>query len=104
MAVTDLDVVIATAFALFFVGLYALASKKDGVRIIMGIEILVGAVNLLFIGFGFVGDAKAPMAQTFALLSLAIGGAVVGLALAILSNVFARYGTIDTSETKELRW
>ncbi len=102
--ISDLDVIIAAAIAVFFVGFYALTSKRDGIRIVMGIELLVAAVNLLFIGFGFVGDDKAPIAQTFALISLAICGAVVGLALAILSNVFARFGTIDTAETKDLRW
>ena len=102
--VTDLDVVLATAIALFFVGFYALTSKRDGVRIVMGIELLVGSVSIVFIGFGFVDTTKAPMAQTFALLSLAIGGAVIGLALAILSNLFARYGTIDTEKTNKLRW
>ncbi|MFQ5980739.1 MAG: NADH-quinone oxidoreductase subunit NuoK [Candidatus Heimdallarchaeota archaeon] len=102
--VSDLEVVLAAAFALFFVGFYALTSKRDGIRIIMGIELLVASVSMLFIAFGFVGDNKAPMAQTFTLISLAIGGAVIGLALAILSNLFARFGTINTAETKDLRW
>ena len=82
-----------------------LASKDSGIKVIMSIEILVAAVNINFIAFGFAQyiDQADPQAQTFIILSLSVGGAVIGLAIAILLNLRRRYGTIRLSKIRELR-
>jgi len=106
MTTTITIILLSSAIVLFAIGLYGLMTKRNGVRIVMAIEILVAAANLTFIAFGFGGAPgfADPMAQTFVILSLSIGGAVVGVALALLINVHKRFGTIDLKELKTLKW
>ena len=103
--INNFIILLATSLVLFFIGLYGLASKDSGIKVIMSIEILVAAVNISFLAFGFAQyiDTADPQAQTFIILSLSVGGAVIGLAIAILLNLRRRYGTISLSKIHELR-
>ena len=79
-------VLLFTSFALLFIGLYGLASKKNGIKILISTEIIVTAVNLLFITFGysFFENKIDPQAETFVILSLSSGGALIGFILSLL--------------------
>ena len=97
---------LACSFTLFVVGLYGLVSRKDALRIIIAIEILVTAVNTLFIGMGYVLYPQFnPLAQTYSLISLSVGSGIIGVALALITLKYKETGTVDiTSSIKRLRW
>lgn len=99
----DLAIWLATAFVLFATGLYGLVSKRDALRLVIAIELMVVAGNMVLIGFGFLADDN-PLAETYTILSLAVGGAVIGLALTFLGKIYETRGSIDVSKFKELKW
>jgi NADH:ubiquinone oxidoreductase subunit K len=68
-------------------------------------EILVVAVNSVFIGIGhLLKDTIDPLAQTYTILSLGVGGAIIGIALALITASHQKKETVDVSEKILLRW
>lgn len=93
------------SLALYVIGIYCLATKRNLIRLLLGIEILVNAANINFIVFaayalpGFV-DSKG---HSFAAISIGLAGAVSAVALAIVVLIYRHYGTLDSDELKQLR-
>lgn len=94
---TNFDIIIVLSFVMLFIGLYGLIAKKNAIKVIMALEILVSAPNLAFIAFGFaLHDGVAdPTAQSYVIISLAVGAAVIGLALAFLRNLWKHFRTTE---------
>ncbi|MHA2089840.1 MAG: NADH-quinone oxidoreductase subunit NuoK [Candidatus Kariarchaeaceae archaeon] len=101
----DLAFWLSASIVLFLIGIYGLMSQKDGIRIVISIEIMVMAVNSVFIGIGHLLNTDYdPLAQTYTILSLGVGGAIIGIALVLLTASFQTKETIDVSEKILLRW
>lgn len=101
----DLTYYVIFAIALYIVGIYCLATKRNMMRLILGIEILVNAANLNFIVFAAYAmpNFVDSMGHSFASISIGLAGAVSAVALAIVVLVFRHYGTLDVEELKRLR-
>jgi NADH:ubiquinone oxidoreductase subunit K len=101
----DLTFYVIFAIALYMVGMYCLATKRNMLRLILGIEILINAANINFITFaayampGFVD----PMGNSFVCISIGLAGAVSAVALAIVVLAYRHYGTLDVTELRRLR-
>ena len=97
-------------FALLFylLGLYTLASSKNMVRLVMGIEILVAAVNLNFLAFAAFTSGPSvigpvdPLVQNFVIISICIGGAIAVVAMSLIVKAYRHYGTLDIRELRRL--
>lgn len=101
----NLIIWLAGCIVLFTIALHGLMSQKDGVKLVISIEILVTAVNSVFIGIGYLLYPDVdPLAQTFTILSLAVGGAIIGIALNILKTKYQLNNTVDVSKGIQLRW
>lgn len=96
---------IVTTFLMFAIGLICLTMKRDLVRLLIGIEILFNAANLLFIAFSTqtVGLID-PFPQSLVMMALVLDGTVIAVGLAILLNVYKHYGTIDVKKLRRLKW
>jgi len=98
-----LECYLAFAFILYIIGLYCLATKRNMIRLVLGIEILINAANLNFIVLsayrrpGFVD----PLAHSIVMVSIAIAGCVSAVALALIVYAYKHYGTLDV---RKLRW
>lgn len=101
----DLTYYLVFSLALYVIGIYCLATKRNMIRLLLGIEILVNAANINFIVFaayampGFVDS----MGHSFASISIGLAGAVSAVALAIVVLIYKHYGTLDVDELKRLR-
>ena len=90
---------------LFGVGLYALLGKRNIIKILMGIEIMTIAINLVFISLGAnsTNEMFTRFAQIFPLISIAIGAAVLAVGLAIAINNYRHAHSLDTDEMATLK-
>jgi NADH-quinone oxidoreductase subunit K len=87
---------------LFGLGLVTVASRRNAVAILMGIELILNAANLNFIAFAhFVHGAVA--GQAFAVFIIVLAAAEAAIALAIVLAVFRNFRTIDAAETATLK-
>ncbi|MCW4027728.1 MAG: NADH-quinone oxidoreductase subunit NuoK [Candidatus Bathyarchaeota archaeon] len=90
---------------LFSLGLYCLAFKRNMIRLLMGLEIMINAVNLNFIALSsYVSEgAVHPLAHVFTILSIGIGGCIIALGLVITIYAYRHYGTLDVRELRRLK-
>lgn len=98
-----LDFYVALSIVLYLVGIYCLATKRNVIRLVLGIEILINAANVNFIAFsayraeGFVD----PLAHSVVIVSIALAGCVSAVALVVYA--YKHYGTLDVRKLSRLR-
>ena len=108
-------------FILFMLGLYCVLTKKNTVKIVIGIIIMDYAVNLFLIllGYRFGGQAPIidksteliefsktavdPLPQALVLTSIVIGLGCVSLMVAICIRLYERYKTFDITKMRRLK-
>ena len=109
-------VYILTIF-LFLVGLYGVLSKRNLIKIVIGLAIMEYSVNLFLILVGYVRGGTAPiisadepgklfvdpLPQAMVLTAIVIGLATTALLLAIAIRIYKKYGTFDIREIKNLK-
>jgi NADH-quinone oxidoreductase subunit K len=95
---------------LFAIGLYGVMTKKNAVRILMSIELMLNAANINFVAFNLYGPFTANVGSDLNLSNLMFGGQVIvflaiGLAaaeaavgLSILLVLYKNWQNIDVSE------
>ena len=101
----DLTGYLVFSIGLYAIGLYCLATKRNMLRLVLGIELLINAANINFITFaafampGFVD----PLGNAFVCISIGLGGAVTAVALGVVVLAYRHYGTLDVTELRRLR-
>jgi len=89
------------AAGLFSIGLYGVTSRRGAIGILLSVELMANAVNLLFVAFGrYRGDHLGQVFTLFA-VALTVAEVVIGLALVILLHRVRRTD-VRVDEVKEL--
>jgi NADH-quinone oxidoreductase subunit K len=97
--------VLVFSAALYIIGVYCLAAKRNMMRIVLGIEILVNAANINFIALsvdwstGFVD----PLAHSMVIVSITLAGCVSSAALALVILAHHHFNTINVREIRRLK-
>ncbi len=87
---------------LFSIGAYGLLSSKNGVRLLMSIEIMLNAANINLVAFSsFLGNLSG---QVFAAFTITIAAAEAGVGLAILLALYRSFGTVNIKKISDMRW
>ncbi len=86
---------------LFCVGIFGVLYRRNAIIMFMSIEIMLNAVNLLFVAFStYHQDAQG---QVFVFFSMAVAAAEVAVGLAILVSIFRNLNSIDIDNLKNLK-
>ena len=81
---------------LFCVGIYGVLARRNGVLVLMSVELMLNAVNLNLIAFAArLGDVAG---QVFALFVITIAAAEVGVGLAIVLLIYRNRVDINLDE------
>lgn len=89
------------AAILFCIGVYGVLVRKNGVLILMSIELILNSVNINLVAFGaFNGDVTG---QVFALFVVAVAAAEVGVGLAIVLLIYRNRRSIDVAQANLLK-
>ncbi len=86
---------------LFCVGVYGVLARKNGVLVLMSVELILNAVNVNLIAFGAFHDTV--VGQVFALFVIAIAAAEVGVGLAIVLLIYRNKHSIDLSQVDTMK-
>ena len=81
---------------LFCIGVYGVLVRRNGVMVLMSIEIILNAVNINLVAFGAFNGTI--VGEVFALFIIAIAAAEVGVGLAIVLLIFRNKRSVDISE------
>ncbi|MGY9071895.1 MAG: NADH-quinone oxidoreductase subunit NuoK [Acidimicrobiales bacterium] len=82
--------------ALFAIGIYGVLARKNGVMVLMSIELMLNAVNINLVAFGVMHNVVA--GQVFALFIIAVAAAEVGVGLAIVLLLYRNRTSIDVDD------
>ncbi|MBE9524762.1 MAG: NADH-quinone oxidoreductase subunit NuoK [Chloroflexi bacterium] len=92
------------AAALFSIGLYGVLARKNAVAILMGIELMLNAVNINLVAFWRYQDPTVITGQVFAVIVFAVAAAEVAVGLALIISVYRRKNTVVADEINMLKW
>ena len=85
---------------LFCIGIAIVLTKKSLIMVLMGLELILNAVNINFVAFSkYHGNNGG---QMFALFVMIIAASELALGLAILMNIYKNYKQTDADKLNEL--
>lgn len=104
-------------FALFLVGIYGIATKRDLIKIVLSAGIMGYAVNLMIVLVGYRRgaaypilekgkDAAAmvdPLPQALVLTSIVIELGITALLVALAVRLYQKYKTYDITKIRRLQ-
>ena len=97
----SLHAYLTLAALVFVIGIYGVLTRRNAVGILLGIELMLNAVNINLVAFArFNGDVAGLI---FALFTIAITVAEVAVGLAIVIVIFRVRKTIDADHLDLLR-
>ena len=90
------------AAALLTVGLYALLTMRNVIKLFIGIEVVSKAVSLALVGTGFARN-HILLAQSLAVTFIVVEVSLVATALALIINIYRKTGSLDVRKLTRLR-
>lgn len=96
-----LDSYLLLALLMFCCGTVGVLFRRNLIMVLMSIELMLNAVNLVFVSASSVLNNLDGQIMVFFVITVAACEAAVGLAMVIA--LFRRYGTIDTNFLRVLR-
>jgi len=88
------------------IGIFAIATRKNLIKQIIGIEIIISAVHLNFIAMSlyFRNGYVDPFAQTIVIVSMSVGAGIIAVALSLTLKAYQHYKTLNTRRMNKLKW
>lgn len=102
---------------LIIIGLYAIITKRNIIKIAIGFCMMEYGINLLFAFIGFKKNALAPIItnidaprnfvdpipQALVLTSIVIGLGTTAVMIAMILRIYEKYKTFDINEIRKLK-
>ena len=95
------DSLLLVAGFVFFCGLAGLILRRNLIFMLMSIELMLNAVNMVFVGAAYKAGNADGQIMVFFVITVAACEAALGLAMVIA--LFRRYGNIDSHFFRALR-
>jgi NADH:ubiquinone oxidoreductase subunit K len=89
------------AAALFGIGVYGVLARRNGVLVLMSVELMLNAVNINLVAFSAYLDRAS--GQVFALFVITIAAAEVGVGLAIVLLIYRNLRSPDLDQVDQLK-
>jgi NADH:ubiquinone oxidoreductase subunit K len=101
----SLEQVLIVGAVLFSIGMYISLTKRNAVAVLMGIELMLNAVNLTFLAFARFVESPRPLdGHVFAVFVITVAAAEAAVALALAVAIYRYRETIDVDRINLLRW
>ena len=88
---------------LFVCGVVCIATKRNAIGVLMGVELVLNAANVNFVAFARYNQAFRLEGQVFALIVIVLAAAEAAVALAIILNFYNNHATVDVDKADELK-
>ncbi|MHB0976829.1 MAG: NADH-quinone oxidoreductase subunit NuoK [Candidatus Aquicultorales bacterium] len=91
------------AALIFLIGILGFLTRRSLIQALMCLELMLNSVNLVFLTLGNVMGDKELTGMVFALFSMVIAAAEIGMGLALVLLFFRKHGRADVDELNLLR-
>ncbi len=92
------------AAALFSIGLFGVLARKNAVAILLGVELMLNAVNINLVTFWRYNAPEAVTGQVFAIIVFAVAAAEVAVGLALIISIYRNRDTIVADDLDLMKW
>lgn len=119
-ATVPIESYIWLALILFGIGLYGFLCRRNVITLLLCMELMVNAVNILLVAFNrnwgiettrraFVGGSKvpeilSPVGQIFVIFSITVAVAEAGLGLGIIILLYRNLKAAEVDQVNILKW
>lgn len=100
--VVPLNWYVAVSAILFGLGVFGVLYRRNSIIVLMCIELMLNAVNLLMVAFS--AHHSDPNGQVFVFFIMAVAAAEVAVGLAILMMIYRNTKTTDINFLNKLKW
>jgi NADH-quinone oxidoreductase subunit K len=96
------------AAALFCIGLFTALARRNAIGVLMGIELMLNAVNINLVVFWRYVRPSAPdwdlAGQVFALFVIALAAAEAAIGLALVIAIYRSRDTVNVEDVTLMKW
>ena len=90
--------------AVFCVGLFGVLARRNAVAILMGIELMLNAVNINLVAFWRYRSPELISGQVFVLIVFAVAAAEAAVGLALIISIYRRKRTVSANDLNLMKW
>jgi NADH-quinone oxidoreductase subunit K len=90
--------------ALFSIGLFGVLARRNAIAILLGVELMLNAVNINLVAFWRYLDPVQITGQVFAIIVFAVAAAEVSVGLALVISVYRNRKTVVADELDMMKW
>lgn len=95
---------LVVAAALFSIGLFGVLARKNAVAILLGVELMLNAVNINLVTFWRYNAPETVTGQVFAIIVFAVAAAEVAVGLALVVSVYRNRKTVIADDLDMMKW
>lgn len=95
---------LAVGAALFCLGTYGVLSRRNAVAILMGVELMLNAVNINLVAFWRFSTPQNMSGQAFAAFVFVVAAAEAAVGLAIIISVYRNRRSVNVNDVDLLKW
>jgi NADH-quinone oxidoreductase subunit K len=92
------------AAGLFTLGLYGVLARKNAIAILMGIELMLNAVNINLVAFWRYLTPENISGQVFVAMVFVVAAAEVAVGLALVISVYRSRNNVAADEIDLMKW
>jgi NADH-quinone oxidoreductase subunit K len=98
-----LEAVLAVAGALFCIGLFGALSRRNLVGVLMGVELMLNAVNINLVAIWRYLEPRFITGQTFTIFIITVAAAEAAVGLAMVISVYRSWLTVNADSVDSLK-
>ena len=91
------------AAALFGIGFFGVLARRNAVAVLMGVELMLNAVNINILAFWRYVRPDDPTGQIFSIFVLTVAAAEAAVGLALIISIYRTRQTINIDEIDLLK-
>ncbi len=91
------------AAGLFSIGLYGALARRNAVGVLMGIELMLNAVNINLVAFWRFGAMAEMTGQLFAIFVISVAAAEAAVGLALVIAIYRQRRTVNVEEIDSMK-
>lgn len=92
------------AALVFTIGFYGAVAKKNAIAVLMGVELMLNAVNINMVAFNRFLNADVAMGFVFAIFVIVVAASEVAVGLAIIMKIYRERLVTNVDDIDWLKW
>jgi NADH-quinone oxidoreductase subunit K len=95
---------LVVAAGLFCIGLYGVLARKNAIAMLMGVELMLNAVNINLIAFWRYIRPDTPAALAFVAFVFVVAAAEAAVGLALIISVYRNTKSVDPEKLDQMKF